>query len=144
MSINLNPFVYLAFDKGNEKGNNNLAKFLCWYDTVKQMVQTYLLDVDCIDKDTTDVFAGMKHSLARFSLPMVNRASFLFVVKDNGGGGTLYASAKLIASNNMMRESYLVASYTLHNIQTTLRNAVVNILGEGGTGNNGEHRLNIM
>ena len=30
-SIQMNPMVYISCDKGNKKGNKNLAKYLCWY-----------------------------------------------------------------------------------------------------------------
>ena len=43
----------------------------------------------------------------------------------------------------MKHESYLVGSCTLLNIQTALRNAVVNVLGEGGS-DDGEYRMNVM
>ena len=144
-SINSNPNVYLALDKGNKKGNKNLAKFFCWYDTEKDKVQTYLLDVDCVDEDTTDTFKGLEHSIKRFFAPNMTEESFLFrgQCTDSGGGGTLFALAKLIKDNNMKHESYLVGSCTLHNIQTALRNAVVNVLGEGGS-DDGEYRMNVM
>ena len=44
----------------------------------------------------------------------------------------------------MQHDVYLISSCTLHNIQTALRNAVVNVLGEGGTDDNGEYRMNVM
>ena len=35
-SINTNPNIYLSCDKGNKKGNKNLAKFFCWYDITQK------------------------------------------------------------------------------------------------------------
>ena len=146
LSINLNPYVFIALDKGNKKGNKNLAKFLCWYDTVKEIVRTYLIDVDCVDEHTTDVFDGFKHSIDRFFSPNGDNNLFSFCGQctDSGGGGTLHALARLLERNNMIRATYLIASCTLHNLQTALRNAVVNVLGEGGTDDNGEYRMNVM
>ena len=43
----------------------------------------------------------------------------------------------------MQSENYLISSCTLHNLQTALRNAVRNVLGDGGMCN-GEHKLNMM
>lgn len=63
---------------------------------------------------------------------------------DSGGGGTLFALAKLIEANNMKGNNYLIGSCTLHNIQTALRNDVINVLGEGGTDDRGEYRMNVM
>ena len=58
-------------------------------------------------------------------------------------GGTLFALAKHIRDNNLNHSHYLVASCTLHNIQTALRNAVVNVLGDGGM-EDGEFKMNVM
>ena len=80
-SILSNPNVYLALDKGNKKGNKNLAKFFWSYDTEKDKVQTYLPDVDCVDEETADTFKGLEHSIRRFfALNMVEEAfTFIFV-----------------------------------------------------------------
>ena len=32
-STRKNPFIYVSSDKGNKKGNKNLAKYVCWYCT---------------------------------------------------------------------------------------------------------------
>lgn len=29
--IEKNQYVFISYDKGNKKGNKNLAKYLCWY-----------------------------------------------------------------------------------------------------------------
>ena len=62
---------------------------------------------------------------------------------DSGGGGTLFALARKLNEFNMQHEHYLIASCTLHNLQTALRNAVINVLGDRGT-IDGEHKLNMM
>ena len=38
ISVNQNPIVYITCDKGNKKGNTNLAKYLCWYDKDEKCV----------------------------------------------------------------------------------------------------------
>ena len=55
-------------------------------------------------------------------------------------GGALFALAAEIEKNDMKRNIYLIGSCTLHNIQMALRNAVVNVLGEGGTNDKGEFK----
>ena len=65
-SIDANPNVYVASDKGNKKGNKNLAKYFCWYCTKTKKVLTFLLNVDCVDKETKDIFNGIHHSIRRF------------------------------------------------------------------------------
>lgn len=62
-SIDANPIVYLAYDKGNKKGNKNLAKYLCWYCKKTKKNITFLLNVDCVDVDIKDIFTGIHHSL---------------------------------------------------------------------------------
>ena len=64
ISENLN--VLISVDKGNTKGNKNLAKFLCWYDKDGKYVKPCMLDFDCLDEHTTDVYEGIRHSLTRF------------------------------------------------------------------------------
>ena len=147
-SIEKNPNVYLSCDKGNKKGNKNLAKFLCWYDVNKKRVRTFLIDVCCVDEDTTDIFQGVYHSIKRFfDADDGNTNADLLKLRgqctDSGGGGTLYALANKIKEYNMQHNSYLISSCTLHNIQTALRNAVINVLGDGGM-EDGEFKLNVM
>ena len=71
-SINANSNVYLSCDKGNKKGNKNLAKFFCWYNVKKEKVLRFLLDVNCVDEDTDDIFEGIHHSIKRFLLQQVH------------------------------------------------------------------------
>ena len=62
---------------------------------------------------------------------------------DSDGGGTLFALATKIKECNLQLAHNLISSCTLHNLQTGLRHAVINILGDGGT-DDGEHKLNMM
>ena len=145
-SILENPHVYLACDKGNKKGNKNLAKFFCWYCKKDRKVRTFLIDVDCVDEDTADIFAGIHHSIKRFFESNDGEdvsIKFRGQCTDSGGGGTLFALAKVMKQHNLMHECYVITSCTLHNLQTALRNAVVNVLGDGGL-NDGEIKMNMM
>ena len=124
-SILANPHVYLACDKGNKKGNKNLAKFCCRYYKKERKVCTFLIDVDCVDEDTADIFAGIHHSIKRFfdTYDDEEEVSIKFrgQCTDSGGGGTLFALAKAMKQHNLMHENNMIASCTLHNLQTALR-----------------------
>ena len=63
---------------------------------------------------------------------------------DIGGGGTKYALQKALTERNMTGFKYIVSAYLLHNLQTCLRNAVTNVLGEGGTNKKNEPVMNAM
>ena len=57
--------VYIYSDKGNKKGNKNLTKYIYRYDKESQNVNTFLLDVGCMDEDTGDIADTVHHSLIR-------------------------------------------------------------------------------
>jgi len=63
---------------------------------------------------------------------------------DSGGGGTKFALAKALDERHISAQNYLVTTCALHNLQTCLRNAVVNVLGEGGMNDKGEPLMNVM
>ena len=64
------------------------------------------------------------------SVPLILRGQST----DSGGGGTLESLATHLKSDDslMFADDYLVASCSLHNLQTALRNAIIDVLGEGG------------
>ena len=78
--------MYISCDKGNTDGNKNLAKYLCWYYKEEKRVKTFLLDVDCTDKDTNDIVKAIQHSLARMFNDSTIKIFGQFT--DIGGGGT--------------------------------------------------------
>ena len=142
-SIRANPRVYVSTDKGNKKGNKNLAKFICWYDVEEKQVKTFLLDIDCTDESTGEIVQALTHSLKRVfptDIPIKLRGQ----CTDSGGGGTKDALKRELEKNELTAEDYLVTTCSLHNLQTCLRNAVVNVLGEGGNDDNGEPVMNVM
>ena len=49
-----------------------------------------------------------------------------------------------LSKRNLTHAIYLVATCSLHNVQTCLRNAVQNVLGEGGMDEKGEYLMNCM
>lgn len=141
-SIGPNPCLYISIDKGNKKGNKNLAKYICWYCKKEKKVKTFLLDVDCTDEKTDEIVEALTHSLDRM-FPLV-ALRLRGQCTDSGGGGTKYALSRQLSSRNMCHPHYLVATCSLHNLQTCLRNAVVNVLGEGGMDEKGEPVMNVM
>ena len=142
-SICKNPNIYVSADKGNKKGNKNLAKFVCWYDIQEKEVKIFLLDVDCTDEHTNNIADALTHSLRRL-LPAHPEICVKGQCTDSGGGGTKFALARALEERNIAAQNYLVTTCALHNLQTCLRNAVVNVLGEGETNDKGEPLMHIM
>ena len=105
-SIALNPNVYLSVDKGNKKGNTNLAKILCWYDQIKKCVKIFIIDCDCVEEDITDIHKGIEYSLSRFFNGL--NITLKGQCTDIGVGGTKFALAREIKSCNMNANNYLV------------------------------------
>ena len=131
-SIKSNPRVYLSCDKGNKKGNKNLAKYISWYCKDSKRVKTYLLDVNCTDENTDDIANAIKHSLVQ-TFGIDNIPTIFGQCTDSGGGGTgkkLYAEIEKLGLTPLT--CYLITSCALHNLQTALRNGVQLVLGEGG------------
>ena len=142
-SIRKNTCIYICCDKGNKKGNKNLPKFICWYDLDDKKVKTFMIDCDCTDESTEDVAVALKHSLKRI-FPEGVDVKLVGQCTDSDGGGTKFALAKALDERHISAQNYLVTTCALHNLQTCLRNAVVNVLGEGGMNDKGEPLMNVM
>jgi len=143
-SIRKNRFIYICCDKGNKKGNKNLPKFICWYDYDDKKVKVFMIDCDCTDESTEDVALALKHSLERV-FPAGVDVKLVGQCTDSGGGGTKHALRRALADHNLVLEDrYLVATCSLHNIQTMLRNAIVTVMGEGGQDEKGNYNMNVM
>jgi len=52
---------------------------------------------------------------------------------DSGGGGTLEVLVQAFEAKGLTSDRYLITSCTLHNLQNFLRNAVMHVMGEGGS-----------
>ena len=66
---------------------------------------------------------------------------------DSGGGGTLFSLARKLRELNLpgMSAEYHVGSCSLHNLQTALRNAIIEVFGEGGQeSETGAYKKNAM
>ena len=136
-SLQLNPHVYITCDKGNKKGNKNLAKVICWFDNLKKKVQTFLVDIDQSDENTSEVCDGLMHSLTR----LFGNDTVITIrgqCTDSGGGGTKNALKLAIFQQqshhpaiHIERQLYVVGTCTLHNLQTAFKNAIVKVIGEG-------------
>ena len=142
-SITKNPIIYLSADKGNKKGNKNLAKYLCWYCVVDKRVKTFLLDVDCTDENSEDIARAIKHSLKRV-FGDGHLLVFVGQCTDSGGGGTGASLFRALLVFSLTSPAYLVASCSLHNLQTALRNGVQLVLGEGGLEEDRKGKKNAM
>ena len=77
-----------------------------------------MLDCDCVDKDTKDIFNDINHSLTQLfgdiNLMLNGQCT------DSGGGRTKHALAQEIEAAGMKKEHYLLSTCTLHNLQTAL------------------------
>ena len=85
-SICKNKCVYISADKGNKKGNKNLAKFICWFDLYEKEVKKFLLDVNCTDESTSEIIDAIAHSLRRI-FPDNIEVQIYNQCTDSGGGG---------------------------------------------------------
>ena len=65
----------------------------------KKKVLTFLLDMDCVDEDTNNIFKGIHHSIRRF-FSSTDATTDGHIPKlrgqrmDSGGGGILFALAR--------------------------------------------------
>ena len=90
-----------------------------------------MIDCDCVDEDTQEIVDGIKHSLLRFFQDDLTK--LIGQCTDSGGGGTKKALKRALEEANLLSgDGYLLATCCLHNLQTALRVAVENVLGEGG------------
>ena len=141
-SIRHNPVVFISCDKGNKKGNKNLAKYLCWYCVKENKVKTFLLDVDCTDENSHDIAQAIKHSLKKI---FPNNTPLIYgQCTDSGGGGTGRSLFRELFELELTSPNYLITSCCLHNLQTALRNGIQLVMGEGGLLEDGTGKLNAM
>ena len=89
-----------------------------------------MADIDCSYEDTFEISQAVEHSLKRI-YPNELEISLRGKCTDIGGGGTKWALARELSKRNLTHAIYLVATCSLHNVQTYLRNTVQNVLGEG-------------
>ena len=125
--LNKNPNAYISADKSNSEkfgsSKATLPKLLTFTDIVTRTIITFLLDCDGAGDDSEDVSKAITHRIKKLqcmmSVPLILRGQST----DSGGGGTLESLAKDLKSNNslMFADAYLVASCSLHNLQTALR-----------------------
>ena len=135
--------IFVSSDKGIEKGNKNLARFIYWYNRNSCKVKIFLLDVDCTDEDTSDIAAEILHSLKRV-FPDGHEIKLDGQCTDGGGGGTKHVFAHAMTEKGLTIDHYLVCICSLHNLQTCLRNILKSVMGEGGVDDNGKHVKDAM
>ena len=112
----------------------------------KSGVKTYMLDVDCTDKNTDNIAKAVQHSLKRLFGDKIGNVPIIIFGQctNSGGGGTGQKLYRTLDGLGVTSELYLVTSYSLHNIQTALRNGVQLVLGEGGLDNDKKGKLNAI
>ena len=86
-SICKNQYVFISADKN---GNTNLVKFICWCDIDGHEVKTFLLDMNCTDKDTNGIVDVLEHS-PRQPFPADVPVCIYGQCTDGSDGGTLEA-----------------------------------------------------
>ena len=121
---------------------DHFAKIISWYDSELGKVEEFLLDIDISDKTSEDAAKAIQHSLKKlFPQEDIKLAG---ITTDSGGGGTLESLAAELKKLDLCTPDFLVLSCSLHNLQTCLRNAVVEHLDEGGKTEKGEFKRNVM
>ena len=98
--------------------------------------------MDCTYEHTNEIIIAVLHGLKRIfgNSPVVVYDQ----CTDSGGGGTGQALFRALSALGVTCHEYLVASCSLHNIQTGLRNGVELVLGEGGLDDNMKGKRNAM
>ena len=111
---------------------------------ISKKVKTFLLDVNCTYEDIEEIATALLHSIKQVYSP--DAVVFIYVqcTDSGGGGGTKDALYFSLKSRRATALHYLISTCSLHNLQTCLRNAVVNLLGEGGMNEKNEPVLNVM
>ena len=113
----------------------------------KNKVSTFLLDVDRVNEDTEDIFQGLYYSIKHFYNSvddnLNNGFKFRDQCTDSRRGGILFALANNIKMYNLQYAHYLISLCTLNNLQTALKNAVVNV-SDNGRMVEGEHKMIMM
>ena len=140
-SLKKAKFLYLTADKGNKQGMEHFPKIVSWYDEEERRVKEHLLDIDVTDKTSEDAAKAIVHSLQKL-FPQ-DEIVLHGIVTDSGGGGTLESLGRELEKLGVCSEDFLILSCSLHNLQTCLRAAVLENLGEGGKAT-GEWKRNAM
>jgi len=134
-----NKKIYLACDKGNKKGIGHFVKVLSHWEVPRRSkyskVDFQILDIDAAGGTSSDCADGIESSMSRLKFNKTDDTHLLHGQNtDSGGGGTLDGLADELHKcphTTIGREKYLVSNCTIHAVQTQLRNAIVNVLGEG-------------
>ena len=100
ISIRKSQHVFISADKGNKKGNNYLTKCICWYGIDDRGVKTFLLDMDCTDKETNEIAGALEHSLRQL-FPTDIPVCIYVQCTDSGGGGTLEVLTRALEAKGL-------------------------------------------
>ena len=136
--VNKNPNIYISSDKSNsEKGGSSkatLPNLITFTNIFTRTIITFILDYDSAGDDSEDVSNTIRHRIKKLQSMMSVTLVLRGQSTDSGGRGTLESLATHLKSDDSLifLDDCLVASCSLHNLQTAFRNAVIDVLGEGG------------
>lgn len=132
--------IYMILDKGSDGNDSTLPKLLCWYNESKDEVMTQLIDVDTSKDCSSHVAKSVKNSFKK-TLKIIPGNPNLIIhgcTTGSGGGGTLKLLERELRwelasfPNVTVPRNYVVASCSLHNIQTCFCNVILIVFGLGG------------
>ena len=97
-------------------------------------IEEFLLDCNSSGECSEEVARAIIHTINMLALmdPTLN-LTIMGQATDSGGGGTLFSLARMLRNLGMpgMAAAYIVGSCSLHNLQTALHNAIIEVFGEG-------------
>ena len=147
-----NPYAYLLADKANsgKKGSQSatLPKIISFTNAETHRIEEFLLDVNSSGENSEAVANAIIHALKQLvHIDPQLSLNIMGHTTDSGGGGTLFALERCLRELAMpgMVSAYAVGACCLHNLQTALRNAIIEVFGEGGVDNKtNEYKMNAM
>ena len=146
-----NSNIYLAADKANsEKADAKTATFpkqLSFVDKDSYKILEFLLDVDASRSMSADIAEAIKQSLLNKLGKLPEGFMFKRGATDNRGGITKESFVCDLVIIGLPNANYRMNTCVTHNLQTILRNAILNVFGAGGStteGKNVSYKKNAM
>ena len=134
-----NPYAYLLADKAKsgKKGSQSatLPKINSFTNPDTRHIEKFLLDVNSAGENSEAVAGAIIHALTQLGL--IDPDLLLNIMghtTDSGDSGTLFALERCLRKLDMpgMIIAYMVGACCLHNFQTALHTAIIEVFGEGG------------
>jgi len=95
-------------------------------------VTEFLLDVDSSGSTSEDAARAIAYAI-RTKLSRIVNFKLKGGATDSGGGGTKASLVRELIKVSLATVHYRMNTCVTHNLQTTLRNAVLNCFGSGGS-----------